>query len=116
MLAVGAVLLSAGLIASRADAAPNNFCSGYIPGNYYCNFGYYVPIAWMDAYANHNSYGIYRATASYPGAPSASGREYFATSGGYIYQSFNCYAGYPASHNRHSFTIYAYYTRADNCV
>jgi hypothetical protein len=116
---VAAIVALAALIGppASADAAMSNFCGpGYLGADGYCNRGYYVPLAAMEASADHNSYAIYRATDSYPGAPSASGQEYFSTSGGYIYQDFHCYGGYPASHNRHSFTIYVYYTNSDNCV
>jgi hypothetical protein len=112
--ALTAGVLSVG-IPPAADAA-YNFCGpGNMGGNYYCNFGYDVPIAYIEASANTGSYAVYRATASYAGAPSASGTEYY-TGTGYVYQNFHCYPGYPASHNRHSYTIYVNYTIADNCI
>lgn len=111
-LAVGCVSFGGG--ASTAQAF--NFCGGgNLGGNGYCNFGYYIPIPYIEGLANAGSYAVYRATSGYAGAPSASGTEYYTS--GYVYQSFHCYGGYPASHNRHSYAVYVYYTNsANNCV
>lgn len=108
------------LLVVSAPAADGwyTYFSGSLGGNGYTNLGSYVPLAAMDAQANHDDYCVYRATAGYLGAPSASGNEYCSPSGsgGYVYQNFHCYGGYPASHNRHSFTISVSYTEEDNCV
>lgn len=73
-----------------------------------------MPLAYIEAQANAGSYAVYRATGGWPGAPSASGVEYYTS--GYVYQSFHCYGGYPASHNRHSYTVYVYFTNWGNCI
>jgi hypothetical protein len=50
-----------------------------------------------------------RATEGYPGAPSASGKEYCASfeSGGYVFQEFFGYKGFAQTHNKHSYSVSA---------
>ena len=111
---VVAVMIMTVAVPAGASAA-TNYYSGYLGGNGYTNAGVYRQIAYMSAQANHNSYCVYRATSNYLGAPSASNTEYCATSGGYAYQSFHCFSGYPASHNRHSFGISVSGTNYESC-
>jgi hypothetical protein len=101
--------------AGSALATTTGYCGpGDLGGGGFCNMG--VPLMGIqDMYgsADHNDYCVYRAVNGSPGAASASGDEYCATSGGYVYQDFHGYGGYAASHNRHSYTMHIYYTNVD---
>lgn len=118
-LAAGVALLFA-LSVAKADASAYQVCGylglgGYQAGGAYCNYGSVLPIDYIEIGAGDGSMAVYRATAGYLGAPSASGQEYY-NSGGYFAQSFHCYAGYPAEHNRHSYSVYVYYVTAYDCI
>lgn len=117
-LILWSALAGMALFAPRADAY-DQVCGsgppGYQGGGGYCNLGIYYPIDFISESANDGSIAVYRATASYTGAPSASGTEYYS-SATYFAQSFHCYGGYPAEHNRHSYAVYIYWVSSAACV
>jgi hypothetical protein len=104
--ASGAVLM----LPSAASANTiTNFCGGFYGGGAYCNQGHSHSIWWIEALASADAFCVYRATEGWAGAPSASGKEYCASteSGGYVFQEFFGLTGYAATHNRHSYTVEA---------
>jgi hypothetical protein len=116
---VAGVALGASFTA-EAGARIYNVCGtaglpGYQAGHGYCNLGISLPINYIEVGAGDGSVAVYRATAGYLGAPSASGTEYWG-SGGVFRQYFHCYAGYPAEHNRHSYAVLIYWVQAEDCI
>ena len=111
----GAVLVGVALVAvtfvipAQAAATTTNFCVETYGGGEYCNQGHYHSISWIDAVASADAFCVMRATEGWAGAPSASGKEYCASteSGGYVFQEFFGYSGYAQTHNRHSYSVSA---------
>lgn len=107
--AVAAVAaMAAGAAAPAASAGTIvEFCTGNYAGNQFCSrqaqfslIGIAAQTAYVDAVC------VYRATANYDGAPSASGSEYCIPSGGNrVAQAFYGYTGNPTVHNRHSYVV-----------
>lgn len=108
-------------VAQAAATGPWKVCGvsqppGYQAGGGFCNRGARWPdVNRIEAWADAGSYGVYRATAGYLGAPSASGREYYISSAGYFTQDFHCNPGYAASHNRHSYSVYVWLVDGYTC-
>jgi hypothetical protein len=94
---------------TAAAATTTNFCVKTYGGGEYCNQGHDHSIWWIDAIASSDAFCVMRATEGWAGAPSASGKEYCASteSGGYVFQEFFGYSGYAQTHNRHSYSVSA---------
>ena len=105
-LAVGVLAIGA---SPAAATTTTNFCVKTYGGGEYCNQGHYHSIWWIDAVASADAFCVMRATEGWAGAPSASGKEYCASteSGGYVFQEFVGYGGYAQTHNRHSYSVSA---------
>lgn len=101
--------------ASAVDAVCQSGPPGYQAGGAYCNLGWSYPIDYIAETANDGSIAVYRATASYLGAPSASGTEFYSSSITFT-QSFHCGVGYPAEHNRHSYAVYIFSVNSNPCT
>lgn len=94
---------------ASATATTTNFCVETYGGGEFCNQGHEHSILWIDAVASADAFCVMRATEGWAGAPSASGKEYCASteSGGYVFQEFYGYSGYAQTHNRHSYSVSA---------
>lgn len=95
------------VVVAPASATVVGFCSGTFYGGQFCSRQASFSLNAISA----STYGVdavcvYRATADYDGAPSASGNEYCIASGNSdVYQPFYGYTGNPTVHNRHSYNV-----------
>lgn len=109
-LAAIAAIASAGAfvtLAAPANAVQVQFCTGNLGGNGFCSRQASFSLNAIATSTNGvSSVCVYRATANYDGAPSASGDEYCIASGNStVAQAFYGYTGNPTVHNRHSYTV-----------
>lgn len=93
--------------AAPANATIVGFCGGTYSGGQFCSRQATFSLNSISASTNGvDAVCVYRATANYDGAPSASGVEYCIQSGNSdVAQPFYGYSGNPTVHNRHSYNV-----------
>lgn len=101
------IALCLAVLSQSASATIVSFCSQTFYGGQFCSRQASFNLNGIAA----STYGVdavcvYRATANYDGAPSASGNEYCIASGNSdVYQPFHGLFGNPTVHNRHSYNV-----------
>lgn len=95
------------ILAVPAAATIVNFCGGNYGGGAYCSRQASFSLnAISVATPSSSNVCVYRATADYDGAPSASGLEYCIPSGQTsTAQAFHGFVGNPTVHNNNGFQV-----------
>lgn len=92
---------------ATANATTVGFCGGTYNGGQFCSRQASFSLNSIAASTySVDDVCVYRATANYDGAPSASGQEYCIRTGSSdVVQPFYGYTGNPTVHNRHSYQV-----------